>query len=234
MKIALLPGDARQKILGELLSADGHEVFPYVPEIPADAYLFPLPTGEHPALRELPENALALTGPVRGAYPLLRLRNYYAPEAVQVMNAAITAEAAVCFAQAHRDRVLTASRVLLLGFGRIGQALAFRLRALGVEVTVYARRPESRALAAGMGCKAWAALPGRVSGFDLVFNTVPAPVLDAAPDCLTIELASAPGGFRDASGVVPASGLPGKYAPRSAAEALFASVCDILRKEGAA
>ena len=67
-----------------------------------------------------------------------------------------------------------------------------------------------------------------------MFNTVPAQLLPAAPDCLTIELASAPGGFRDASRVIPAPGLPGKLAPCSAAEALHDSVREILRKEGRA
>lgn len=232
MKIALLPGDARQEILGELLCADGHEVFPYTPGIPADAYLFPLPTGNHPALAALPYNALALTALAQGHYPHIRLRDYFATEAVQVANATITAETAIVMVQAHRDRVLMGSRVLILGFGRIGQALAPRLRALGADVTVYARRAESRALAAGMGCRAMRSLPEQPDSFDIVFNTVPAQILPAVPDCLTVELASAPGGFRDASHVIPAPGLPGRLAPRSAAEALYDSVRDILRKEG--
>ena len=232
MKIALLPGDNRQEILGELLKTDGFEVLPYAPGIPADAYLFPLPTGGHPVLSALPHNALALTALAQGHYPHIRLRDYFAAEAVQLRNAAITAEAALTVAQTHRDRVLLGSKVLVLGYGRIGQALAPRLRALGAEVTVYARRPEARMLAMNAGCCALPALPERVVGFDLVFNTVPAQVLPAAPDCLTVELASAPGGFRDARGVVSASGLPGKYAPRSAAEALHDSVKDILRREG--
>ena len=232
MKIALLPGDARQTILGELLRADGFDVLPYAPGLAADAYLFPLPTGSHPALAALPHNALALTALAQGRYPHLRLRDYFAVEAVQTANAAITAETALTVAQTHRDRVLCGSEVLLLGFGRIGQALAPRLRALGAAVTVYARRSESRALALGMGCHVLASLPERIQGFDLVFNTIPAPILPVVPDCTTIELASAPGGFRDASGIVPAPGLPGKLAPRSAAEALHDSVLDILRKEG--
>lgn len=232
MKIALLPGDARQGILGELLKADGCEVLPYAPGTPADAYLFPLPTGNHPALGALPHNALALTALAKGYWPHLRLRDYFAVEAVQAANAVITAETALTVAQTHRDRVLNGSKVLVLGFGRIGQALAPRLRALGAAVTVYARRPEARALAAGAGCHTIAVLPERVTGFDLAFNTVPAPILPAAPDCLTVELASAPGGFRDSTGVIPAPGLPGKLAPRSAAEALHDSVRDILRREG--
>ena len=65
MKIALVPGDARQKILGELLAARGHLVEPYLPDTRADAWLFPLPTGAHPALKDLPEGSLALTGMVQ-------------------------------------------------------------------------------------------------------------------------------------------------------------------------
>lgn len=232
MKIALLPGDNRQGILGELLKADGFEVIPYVPGVPADAFLFPLPTGNHPVLSALPHNALALTALAQGHYPHIRVRDYFAVEAVQVANAAITAETALTVAQTHRDRVLNRSKVLLLGYGRIGQALAPRLRALGAQVTVYARRPEMRMLAMNAGCRALPVLPEKVTGFDLAFNTIPTQVLPTAPDCPTIELASAPGGFRDARGVIPAPGLPGKLAPRSAAEALYDSVKDILRREG--
>jgi dipicolinate synthase subunit A len=231
MTVALLPGDARQKYLGELLAREGHTVVPYAPGEEADAWLFPLPTGAHPVLKELPPGSLALAGMAKGTYPRLRLRDYYSGEAAQLRNAAITAEGAIAAAVGHTERTLLGSRVLILGGGRISRALAPRLRALGAEVTVYARRPEERAVALGSGCKTISELPARPEGWDLLFNTVPSPILDRAPDVPAIELASAPGGFRDRSGVIPAGGLPGKTAPYSAAEALLEPIRAILREE---
>ncbi len=232
MKIALMPGDARQEHLGRLLALAGQEVCPYVPGGEADAWLFPLPTGNHPALGTLKPGSLALTACAAGEHPLLRLRDYYDNEAVLLRNAAITAEGAVALAMERTDRTLAGSRVLILGGGRISQALAPRLRALGAEVTVYARSEAQRALAACLGCRTLEKLPEKPEGYHILFNTVPAPLLPgAAEGALNIELASAPGGFRDSAGVVIARGLPGKTAPLSAAEALLRPILAIIREE---
>jgi dipicolinate synthase subunit A len=188
-------------------------VTPYEPGGQADAWLFPLPTGNHPALQALKPGSLALTAIAAGEHPQLRLRDYYNHEGVLLRNAAITAEGAVALAMERTERTLLGSRVLILGGGRIAQALALRLRALGAEVTVYARRAEQRTLAACLGCRALERLP------------------TAAEGALNIELASAPGGFRDATGVVTARGLPGKAAPLSAAEALLEPILAIIREE---
>ena len=232
MKIALMPGDARQEHLGRLLALAGQEVCPYEPGGEADAWLFPLPTGNHPALGALKPGSLALTACAAGEHPLLRLRDYYDDEGVLLRNAAITAEGAIALAMERTERTLAGSRVLILGGGRISQALAPRLRALGAEVTVYARSEAQRALAACLGCRTLEKLPDKPEGYHILFNTVPAPLLPgAAEGALNIELASAPGGFRDASGVVIARGLPGKAAPLSAAEALLGPILAIIREE---
>ena len=253
MKIALLPGDARQEALGRLLAETGEEVCPYVPGERADAWLFPLPTGNHPALKALEPGSLCLTALAAGEHPGLRLRDYYDREDVLLRNAAITAEGAIALAMERREQTLLGtrlpssvcslamerreqtlqgSRVLILGFGRIARALAPRLRTLGAEVTVYARSEAQRALAECLGCRALESLPEKPEGYSILFNTVPAPLLPgAAEGALNIELASAPGGFRDASGVVIARGLPGKAAPLSAAEALLGPILAIIREE---
>ena len=232
MKIALLPGDARQEALGRLLTEAGQEVCPYEPGGSADAWLFPMPTGNHPALGELKPGSLALTAIAAGEHPGLRLRDYCQSEAVLVRNAAITAEGAVALAMERSERTLLGSRALILGGGRVSRALAPRLRALGAEVTVYARRVEQRAMAEAWGCHTLAFLPEKPRGYHFLFNTVPAPLLPrAAEQALSIELASAPGGFRDPSGVVIARGLPGKAAPLSAAQALLGPILAIIREE---
>lgn len=231
MKLALITGDRRQALLGELLEAAGHTVLPYAPGLRAEAYLFPLPTGAHPALGELPPGSLALTARAAGTYPALRLRDYYESEAVQLRNAEITAEGALLPLLEALEQTLRGSQVLILGYGRIGQALAAKLQALGAVVTVYARRAALRALAESRGLGVQD-VPEPQPGLAALVNTVPQPLLDGAPPgAVTLELASPPGGFRNGDGVLWASGLPGRTAPRSAAAVLAAAVEDILHEE---
>ncbi len=231
MILAMIPGDARQDALGDLLRADGHETPAYCPGLEADWWIFPLPTGTHPLLGTLRPGSRVLAGGVTGRWPNLRLRDYYASETVQVMNAAITAEGAIGEAIRASSGTLWDSDALILGYGRIGQALAARLRGLGCRVTVYARREESRAMALCAGCRTLAD-PEEAAGFDFLFNTVPEPVLPAAPrETLCLELASKPGGFLDRRGVLPCPGLPGKTAPLTAARVLKASIDRILKEE---
>ena len=231
MILAMIPGDARQEVLASLLRASGHETLPYRPGLNADWYIFPLPTGADPVLGTLEPGSRVLAGAVKGSWPNLHLRDYYADETVQVMNAAITAEGAVGEAIRASRRTLWDAETLVLGYGRIGRALARRLLGLGCRVTVYARREESRALAQTEGCRTLAE-PGEGKNFDFLFNTVPEPILDRAPEgALCLELAAKPGGFRDRRGVLPCPGLPGKTAPETAAEVLKASIDRILRED---
>ena len=118
---------------------------------------------------------------------------------------------------------------------RAGKALAARLRGLFAHVTVAARKPEDRALAAALGCTPETVCldPRGLAQYDCIFSTVPAPVFRAEhlaamrPDCLIIDLASSPGGLPadtapfDAPVYLPAPGLPGKTAPATAAALLY-------------
>lgn len=144
------------------------------------------------------------------------------------------------------DRTLHGSRCLIIGYGRIGRVLADRLLALGAEVTVSARKYGDLAWIEAWGCRSvqTGALTGQLERFDLIFNTAPALILDGArlretrEDCVIIDLASAPGGVdmeaarRLSRQVIPAPGLPGKVAPRTAAAAIRDSVYHILEERG--
>lgn len=176
----------------------------------------------------------------------LTILDYYDREETQVANAVPTAEGALQLAMESTDRTLLGSRCLIIGCGRIGRLLADRLLAMGAEVTVSARKYSDLAWGSAWGCRGvrTSALEGQLDRFDLIFNTVPALILDGArlreirQDCVLIELASAPGGLdleearRLGRQVVLAPGLPGKVAPHSSAAAIRDSVYHILEERG--
>ena len=184
-----------------------------------------------------PETSLAAVRAGLTVFDLLRRRDF------SVGNAAVTAEGAVSLLMEHSRRCLWGSRVLVTGWGRIASQLAPRLRALGATVTVAARKAGDRAAAEALGHRAvcFAELPSCASDFDFAVNTVPAPVLGRdsleamRPDVLLLELASAPGFDREAAEDIglrslAAPGLPGRYAPETAARIYLDTVDTIIRE----
>ena len=146
------------------------------------------------------------------------------------------------------DACILGLRVLVIGYGRIGKLTAHRLRAMGANVTVSARKCADIAWIRAMGYTPaeTGALEDVLESFDAVVNTVPATVLDEArlmrlrQDCVCIDLASKPGGLDFAAAsrlglrAVWALGLPGEVAPRAAAAAIREAVYNILREGGEA
>jgi dipicolinate synthase subunit A len=171
--------------------------------------------------------------------------DYFRSEELAVKNAAITAEGAIYAAMRERQSALLGARCVVAGYGRIGKQLARRLAALGAEVTVAARKSSDRALAELDGCAStpFERLCGALSKADIVFNTVPARVfgeceIAALPaKCLFIELASPPYGadmdeLKARAAAIREPSLPGRYAPESAARAVFDTVCHIMEERG--
>lgn len=160
-------------------------------------------------------------------------------------NAPPTAEGAIQLALENLPITLHASRVLVIGYGRIGKILADRLRGLGAFVSVAARRYEQLAWAEvdGHAAQRLGDIAGWLCGYDLVLNTVPARVLtaellaDLKSGCLVIDVASKPGGVdleaarRLGVPVIWALSLPGKVAPVTAGRAIQQTVYHILREE---
>ena len=155
-------------------------------------------------------------------------------------NAKLTAEGAIACAMSREKRALLGSTCVVTGFGRIGQELARRLTAMEAFVIVCARNEGQMRCAHEMGAHpvplSQAASACRQA--DVIFSTVPAHVLGKneldkiRPEALVIELASPPYGMNMElarhMGVNAAleSGVPGRYAPMNAGEALF----DVLER----
>ncbi|MEG0766724.1 MAG: dipicolinate synthase subunit DpsA, partial [Clostridia bacterium] len=156
-------------------------------------------------------------------------------EAFAVANAVPSAEGAIFAAMCASQKCIHGSACLIIGFGRIGQALAQKLHALGATVMVAARKAHARAWAEAMGCQTCTitALQQVIGRMDTVFNTVPAPVIDSEvlqatrKEVRMIDLASPPYGIdlevAQALGrnAWREPGIPGRYAPETAAAILL-------------
>ena len=151
-------------------------------------------------------------------------------------NAAITADCAVRVAGQQMATVFEGCPMLVIGWGRIGKCLAQQLKALGVHVTVAARKEADRNIlkALGFGAVDAHGLDGNLGQFRVVFNTVPAMMLSqelagqCRPDCIKIELASQPG--MDGADIVSALGLPGKMAPESSGKLIGQTIIRRLKE----
>lgn len=164
---------------------------------------------------------------------------------IAVLNSIPTAEGALQIAMEETQSTIHGSRTVVIGFGRVGVTMAGVLKAMGSDVTVIARNPGQLARAYQMGCQraTYDELHDIMRQSDIVFNTVPAMVLDrevlkyANPDILIIDLATQPGGtdFEAANAyglkAILAPGLPGKVAPISAGKILADVIPRLLMDE---
>lgn len=166
--------------------------------------------------------------------------DYGANDGYALLNAVPTAEGAIKIAIEETDFTLHSSNALVIGYGRVGKILADRLQKMGCRVTVSARKFKDFSMleALGFGYINTAELKTTKADYDIIFNTVDFKVIDDVnwKDCkckLAVDLSSK-GGFdiesANLAGVkaIFAAGLPGKTAPKTAAEILFKTIKEIL------
>jgi len=160
-------------------------------------------------------------------------------------NAQLTAEGAICRAMQRMERALLGSTCLVTGFGRIGQELTARLVAMGAFVIVCARSEIQMRASHAVGAHPvpLAQMAEAAGAADLILNTVPSLVLGeealsaVRQEALILELASAPYGVDLAAAkrlgvqVDVESGVPGRYAPLEAGEALFEVAQRYIRRQ---
>ena len=173
----------------------------------------------------------------------LVLHDYLLRDDFALANAVPTAEGALQLAMEHLPITIHQSRILITGFGKVGQCTALRFLALGAEVSVCARSPGQLALAESLGC-----IPVPLSTLDfmpgnwnLIINTVPSLIftserLKQFKTPVLMELASPPGGFDPAAvhnlglKLISAPGLPGKVAPVTAARIVQKTIYRMLEE----
>ncbi len=173
----------------------------------------------------------------------LKVIQYADNNEIAILNSIPTAEGTLQFAMEELPITIHGSRVIVIGFGRVGMSVARIFKALNAEVVVTARRKESLARAKEMGCETiplegWSETAKTA---DLLINTVPALMIDDSilaklkPQTVIIDLASAPGGtdFKAAERrqikAILAPGLPGLVAPKTAGEVLASTIPIIIQ-----
>ncbi|AGC69065.1 dipicolinate synthase A chain [Thermoclostridium stercorarium subsp. stercorarium DSM 8532] len=167
-------------------------------------------------------------------------------EDMAVLNAIPAAEGAVELIMRSTPRTIHNSRILILGYGRIGKVLARILTGFGAEVWVAARTYSDLSWIEAFGYKPVHLddLERYITDMNVIVNTIPYQYLTAdvlnkvRPDCYLIDLASQPGGidFKHAEklGLKTdwALSLPGKVAPLTAAEIIKKTVENVLTEGG--
>ncbi|ATW24216.1 dipicolinate synthase subunit DpsA [Candidatus Formimonas warabiya] len=153
---------------------------------------------------------------------------------IAIPNSVPSAEGAIQLAMEKLPITIHRSHSLVIGYGRVAETLSLMLKGLGAEVTVAARNPSQLAKCRVLGyhVKELQDLSQYVEKADVIFNTVPAPVIGASilahlkEGAWIIDLASSPGGtdFETAKklgvNACLAPGLPGKVAPVTAGKIL--------------
>ncbi|MEE0967922.1 MAG: dipicolinate synthase subunit DpsA [Clostridia bacterium] len=188
-----------------------------------------------------------------------RIKDYFKSERIEFSdlfddseylchNADITAEGAVSLLMKELDMTIDGANILVCGYGRIGKSLSAKLTALGANVTVAARRSADRLLALERGIRhidhinySRKGIFDITKSYDAILNTVPSWVFEDSnssllKDSVYIELASPPYGGeaefmkKNCGKYILAPGIPGKYAPMSAAKAMYMSLPLLYRK----
>ncbi len=260
-KITVMGGDNRLKILKDELSKKGYAVDSlglfegdFGEYKTSDIIIFPVPTtkdGEYVfcpltdrklSLAEISENISPhqLILSCNYTFQNKKCVDYGAFDSYALLNAVPTAEGAIKIAIENTPYTIWQSKILVIGYGRVGKILANRLKALGADVTVSARKPADFGLldALGFDYINTGSLNLGSLRYDIIFNTVDVKVIEDKTlekhICdLIIDLSTFGGmdlNVAETCGIkaIKAPGLPAKIAPETAAKILSQTVTHII------
>lgn len=159
-----------------------------------------------------------------------------------ILNTIATAEGTIEVAIKNTDKILQGSRVLILGFGRVGKIVANKFSRMSALVTCAARKVSDLAWIKAYGYNSLNIndMLYDLKEFDIIINTVPQTILKEKElkhidsEALLIDLASSPGGIDGKMATnmglnyVWALALPGRIAPSSSAKFIKDTVYTIL------
>jgi dipicolinate synthase subunit A len=163
---------------------------------------------------------------------------------VAIYNSIPTAEGTIMMAIEHTDYTIHSSRVIVTGFGRVGNTVANKFSALGAKVSVSASSIKDLARITEMGLTAIPLneLHRHTNDCDLLINTIPhkiitkEEIIHLPSHALIFDLASKPGGtdfeYAEKRGIkaILAKSLPGIVAPKTAGKILADVIKQLLHK----
>ena len=271
MKLCLIGGDKRMDLLphflnGQCITAVPQEctdcnVYSYLEKIieQCDAVILPVPmtrdglTVNSPKISAkieisklldiCPANKSVLGGSVPNEFmkKYTNIYDYAKSERFSQRNARLTAEGTLSQMIAKSSGTMYGSKVLIVGGGKIANAIIPLIKPFTDDITVAARRDEVRRRFLQMGCKAIDTADLSLDGFDYIVNTVPYPLIDenvlktAKLDAVMLDLATNPCGIDfDAAEKLNISayllpGVPGKCSPYAAARVIADEIKTILK-----
>ena len=165
-------------------------------------------------------------------------------EELVVLNTIATAEGTIQIAMENTSRTIHGSKILIMGFGRVGKVLAKMLNGIGADVYCEARKNADIAWIKAYGYHPihLSELDNELSDFDLIINTIPFQILEESKlrlikkECTIIDLSSNPGGVDRTAArnlglkVIWALSLPGRVAPLTSAEFIKETLYHILKE----
>ena len=271
MKLCLIGGDKRMDLLphflnGQCITAvpqectDGN-VYSFLEKIigQCDAVILPVPmtrdglTVNSPKISAkieisklldiCPANKPVLGGSVPNEFmkKYTNIYDYAKSERFSQRNARLTAEGTLSQMIAKSSGTMYGSKVLIVGGGKIANAIVPLILPFTDDITVAARRDGVRLQFLQMGCKAIDTENLSLFGFDYIINTVPYPLIDenvlksANQDSIIFDLATKPCGIDfDAAEKLNISayllpGVPGKCSPYAAARVIADEIETILK-----
>jgi dipicolinate synthase subunit A len=185
---------------------------------------------------------IALEGTVYAAQHGITYTNILDDETFCIKNAIPTAEGIIRAAVAETDRTISGMEIVVLGYGRVGQATCKLLKAMGARVVAATPSVKEMAWAQVYGIEAVMLedLKKHLPAAEVIVNTIPAKVLGpeelekVARSAVIIDIASDPGGVDFAFAeklelkAMLLKGIPGTDAPVSAALYIEESILNTL------
>ena len=232
--------DKRNEYLYELMKARGLKVMGTAGSDTRCTYIFsPARKLSADDISKLKNNSVVFGGAQpRESLDLIKEKqityhNFLSDEEFAVKNARLTAEGLLSVLINSSGRSIYDHRILLLGAGRVAKAIARIFTKLGLQfiVCTYDDKEHMFALLYCDHVMHGKELSDNIKDFDMIINTIPAPVLDdiagkIEKETVIIDAASAPCISPDKITAqeiryIPAPSLPAKYAPCAAAEIML-------------
>lgn len=174
-----------------------------------------------------------------------KIFDYFKREDVTIKNTIPTAQGILKTMIDNIEYTIHSSKCAVFGYGRVAKVTADILSSIGADVTVCVRKNADIAAAEIKGLNGCmiSDFHNISHDFDIIINTVPSVVINrkilenVRPDCLIIDVASAPYGtdfaaaFELGLNAVQCPSLPGKVAPKTAGKIIADAIISILKEE---